>query len=241
MDAIKVKNALIEQRKIHLSGNLYYKTQIDFAYNTNHIEGSTITKDETTSIYDTGTIIADKDQVIVVKDVTEVKNHFTLFKYMLDTLEDELSENMIKKYHLILKRGTVDEDSDIVIGDYKRLKNFVSDIETSLPQDVSKDMQELLVWYNSKQDIKLEDIIEFHVRFESIHPFQDGNGRVGRTIMFRECLVHNIMPFYIEDRNKPFYIKGLNEYQKYGQKTRLIDTCLNSQDNYERLAEYFLE
>lgn len=241
MDAIKVKNALIEQRKIHLSGNLYYKTQIDFAYNTNHIEGSTITKDETTSIYDTGTIIADKDQVIVVKDVTEVKNHFTLFKYMLDTLEDELSENMIKKYHLILKRGTVDEDSDIVIGDYKRLKNFVSDIETSLPQDVSKDMQELLVWYNSKQDIKLEDIIEFHVRFESIHPFQDGNGRVGRMIMFRECLVHNIMPFYIEDRNKPFYIKGLNEYQKYGQKTRLIDTCLNSQDNYERLAEYFLE
>ncbi len=240
MDAIKVKNALIEQRKIHLSGNLYYKTQIDFAYNTNHIEGSTITKDETTSIYDTGTIIADKDQVIVVKDVTEVKNHFTLFKYMLDTLEDELSENMIKKYHLILKRGTVDEDSDIVIGDYKRLKNFVSDIETSLPQDVSKDMQELLVWYNSKQDIKLEDIIEFHVRFESIHPFQDGNGRVGRMIMFRECLVHNIMPFYIEDRNKPFYIKGLNEYQKYGQKTRLIDTCLNSQDNYERLAEYFL-
>lgn len=241
MDAIKVKNALIEQRKIHLSGNLYYKTQIDFAYNTNHIEGSTITKDETTSIYDTGTIIADKDQVIVVKDVTEVKNHFTLFKYMLDTLEDELSENMIKKYHLILKRGTVDEDSDIVIGDYKRLKNFVSDIETSLPQDVSKDMQELLVWYNSKQDIRLEDIVEFHVRFESIHPFQDGNGRVGRMIMFRECLVHNIMPFYIEDRNKPFYIKGLNEYQKYGQKTRLIDTCLNSQDNYERLAEYFLE
>ena len=241
MDAIKVKNALIEQRKIHLSGNLYYKTQIDFAYNTNHIEGSTITKDETTSIYDTGTIIADKDQVIVVKDVTEVKNHFTLFKYMLDTLEDELSENMIKKYHLILKRGTVDEDSDIVIGDYKRLKNFVSDIETSLPQDVSRDMQELLVWYNSKQDIKLEDIIEFHVRFESIHPFQDGNGRVGRMIMFRECLVHNIMPFYIEDRNKPFYIKGLNEYQKHGQKTRLIDTCLNSQDNYEKLAEYFLE
>lgn len=241
MDAKKVKNALIEQRKIHLSGNLYYKTQIDFAYNTNHIEGSTITKDETTSIYDTGTIIADKDQVIVVKDVTEVKNHFTLFKYMLDTLEDELSENMIKKYHLILKRGTVDEDSNIVIGDYKRLKNFVSDIETSLPQDVPKDIKELLDWYNSKENKKIEDIIEFHVRFETIHPFQDGNGRVGRMIMFRECLVNNIMPFYIEDRNKPFYIKGLNEYQKHGQKTRLIDTCLNSQDNYEKLAEYFLE
>ena len=241
MDAIKVKNALIEQRKIHLSGNLYYKTQIDFAYNTNHIEGSTITKDETTSIYDTGTIIADKDQVIVVKDVTEVKNHFTLFKYMLDTLEDELSENMIKKYHLILKRGTVDEDSNIVIGDYKRLKNFVSDIETSLPQDVPKDIKELLDWYNSKENKKIEDIIEFHVRFETIHPFQDGNGRLGRMIMFRECLVNNIMPFYIEERNKPFYIKGLNEYQKHGQKTRLIDTCLNSQDNYEKLAEYFLE
>ncbi len=241
MDAKKVKNALIEQRKIHLSGNLYYKTQIDFAYNTNHIEGSTITKDETTSIYDTGTIIADKDQVIVVKDVTEVKNHFTLFKYMLDTLEDELSENMIKKYHLILKRGTVDEDSNIVIGDYKRLKNFVSDIETSLPQDVPKDIKELLDWYNSKENKKIEDIIEFHVRFETIHPFQDGNGRVGRMIMFRECLVNNIMPFYIEERNKPFYIKGLNEYQKHGQKTRLIDTCLNSQDNYEKLAEYFLE
>lgn len=243
MDVRKVKKALIEQRKMNLSGNLYHKTQLDFAYNTNHIEGSTITPDETASIYETGTILTSSDKVIVLKDATEVKNHFTLFKYMLDTIEEKLSEDMIKKFHFILKEGTLtDEEKEwFVVGDYKKKKNFVGNIITSLPSEVAKDMQNLLDWYEKINNKRVEDIIEFHVRFESIHPFQDGNGRVGRMIMFRECLYNDIMPFYIEDRNKEFYIRGIKEYQVNNEKGFLIDTCLNSQDNYEKMAKYFLE
>ena len=243
MDVRKVKKALIEQRKMNLSGNLYHKTQLDFAYNTNHIEGSTITPDETASIYETGTILTSSDKVIVLKDATEVKNHFTLFKYMLDTIEEKLSEDMIKKFHFILKEGTLtDEEKEwFVVGDYKKKKNFVGNITTSLPSEVAKDMQNLLDWYEKIDNKRVEDIIEFHVRFESIHPFQDGNGRVGRMIMFRECLYNDIMPFYIEDRNKDFYIRGIKEYQVNNEKGYLIDTCLNSQDNYEKMAKYFLE
>ena len=243
MDAKKIKNALIRQKENNLSGNLYYKTQIDFAYNTNHIEGSTITPDETESIYETGTILTSEDKVIVIKDITETKNHFTLFKYMLDTINEPLSEDMIKKYHVILKNGTVD-DSDrewFNVGEYKKLKNFVGNIETSLPSDVPLDMKNLISWYNDIKNKTILDIIDFHVRFEKIHPFQDGNGRVGRMKMFRECLYNNIVPFYIEDRNKSFYIRGLKEYQNNNEKNYLIDTCLNSQDNYEKMAIYFLE
>ena len=179
----------------------------------------------------------------MIKDITETKNHFTLFKYMLDTINEPLSENMIKKYHFILKNGTVD-DSDrewFNVGEYKKLKNFVGNIETSLPSDVPLDMKNLISWYNDIKNKTILDIIEFHVRFEKIHPFQDGNGRVGRMIMFRECLYNNIVPFYIEDRNKSFYIRGLKEYQNNNEKNYLIDTCLNSQDNYEKMAIYFLE
>ena len=243
MDANTIKKALIEQRRIGLTGNLYYKTQIDFAYNTNHMEGSTITPDETASIYDTGSILLSKDKVLLLKDVTETNNHFTLFKYMLDTLDKELSEKMIKHYHFILKNGTLTEEEKewFNIGEYKKLKNYVGNIITSSPGDTEKDMRDLLKWYKSINKIDLQDIIEFHARFEKIHPFQDGNGRVGRMIMFRECLCNNIVPFYIEDRNKEFYIRGLREYQNNNNKTYLIDTCLNSQDNYIKLANYFLE
>jgi len=243
MEISKIKKALIEQKRINLSGNLYHKTQLDFAYNTNHIEGSTITSDETASIYDTGTILTNSDKVIVLKDATETKNHFTLFKYMLDTIEENLTEEMIKKFHFILKDGTLTDSEKewFNVGDYKKKKNFVGNITTSLPSEVSKDMKNLMDWYNSLTEKKLEDIIEFHVRFERIHPFQDGNGRVGRMIMFRECLFNDIMPFYIEDRNKDFYIRGMKEYQNNNEKGYLIDTCLNSQDNYEKLVNYFLE
>ena len=243
MDIGKVRDSLIEQKRINLPGNLYYKTQIDFAYNTNHLEGSTITHDETASIFDTGTILTSSDKVIVLKDATETKNHFTLFKYMLDTIDDKLSEDLIKKYHFILKSGTLTDEEVkwFNVGDYKKLKNYVGDITTSLPKDVSNDMKELLSWYDEIKEKNIEDIIEFHVRFETIHPFQDGNGRVGRMIMFRECLKNNIMPFYIEDRNKAFYIRGMREYQLNNNKTYLIDTCLNSQDNYEKLVNFFLE
>lgn len=243
MEVSKIKKALLEQKRINLSGNLYYKTQIDFAYNTNHIEGSTITPDETESIYDTGTILTSSNKVLVLKDATETKNHFTLFKYMLDTLEEPLTEELIKKYHFILKNGTLTDSEKewFNIGEYKKLKNYVGSIITSTPQATAKDMKELLNWYNKITKHKLEDIIEFHVKFETIHPFQDGNGRVGRMIIFRECLANDIMPFYIEDRNKNFYIRGMKEYQINNEKNYLIDTCLNSQDNYEKLVNYFLE
>lgn len=243
MEVSNIKKALIEQRKIGLSGNLYHKTQLEFSYNTNHIEGSTITPDETASIYDTGTILTASDKVIVLKDVTEIKNHFSLFKYMLDTIDENLTEDLIKKFHFILKEGTLtdEEKAWFNVGEYKSKKNFVGNITTSLPNEVSNDMKELLTWYERIENKKVEDIIEFHVKFEKIHPFQDGNGRVGRIIMFRECLINNIMPFYIEDRNKEFYIRGLKEYQTNNEKGYLIDTCLNSQDNYEKLAKFFLE
>ena len=242
MEVSKIKKALIEQKNMNLSGSLYHKTQIDFAYNTNHMEGSTITPDETASIYDTGTILTSGDKVIVLKDATETKNHFTLFKYMLDTIEEKLSEDMIKKFHFILKDGTLTDDERewVNIGEYKKKKNFVGNIETSLPSDVDNDIKELLNWYESVSEKKIEDIIEFHAKFEQIHPFQDGNGRVGRMIMFRECLYNNIMPFFIEERNKAFYIRGIKEYQINNEKGYLIDTCLNSQDNYGKLVDYFL-
>ena len=239
----KVKETLIMEWKMGLTGGLYHKTQIDFAYNTNHMEGSTITLDETESIYDTGTIFVEKDKVIVLKDATEIKNHFILFKYMLDTINEKLSEEMIKKYHYILKQNTLfnEEEDWINIGQYKKRKNFVGNITTSLPNNVKKNMKNLIDWYNSINNKTIEDIIEFHVRFEKIHPFQDGNGRIGRMIMFRECLYNNIMPFYIEDRNKALYIRGIKEYQINNDKRYLFDTCLNSQDNYERLVDFFLE
>ena len=243
MEISKIKKTLIDQKNMNLSGNLYHKTQIEFAYNTNHMEGSTITPDETASIYDTGTILTSSDKIIVLKDATETKNHFTLFKYMIDTIEEPLTEDMIKKFHFILKDGTLTDSEKewFNIGEYKKKKNFVGDITTSLPKDVAKDMKKLLDSYSKITEKKLEDIIDFHVKFERIHPFQDGNGRVGRMIMFRECLYNNIMPFYIEDRNKDFYIRGLKEYQLNNEKGYLIDTCLNSQDNYEKMVNYFLE
>ena len=242
MEVIEIKKALIEQKNMNLSGNLYHKTQLDFAYNTNHIEGSTITPDETASIYDTGTILTSSDKVIVLKDAIETKNHFTLFKYMLDTIDDVLTEDIIKKFLFILKDGTLTDDEKewVVVGDYKKKNNFVGNIRTSLPSNVSSDMRELLSWYNKIDKKTFEDIIEFHVRFECIHPFQDGNGRIGRIIMFRECLYNDIMPFFIEERNKDFYIRGIREYQVNNEKDYLIDTCLNSQDNYEKMAIYFL-
>ena len=242
MEISKIKKALIEQKNIGLSGNLYHRTQLDFAYNTNYIEGSTITQDETASIYDTGTILANRDKVIVLKDAIETKNHFTLFKYMLDSINEKLSEDMIKKFHYILKDGTLTDSEKewFKVGEYKSIKNFVGNITTSLPSNVANDMKELLEWYNTIDKKSIEDIIEFHVRFEKIHPFQDGNGRVGRMIMFRECLYNDIMPFFIEDRNRDFYIRGIKEYQNNNEKGYLIDTCLNSQDNYEKLANYFL-
>lgn len=177
MKVSKIKKALKEQKNVGLSGNLYHKIQLDFAYNINYIEGSTITSDETASIYDTGTILTSGDKVIVLKDATETKNHFTLFKYMLDTIDDKLTEDMIKKFHFILKEATLTDSEKewFNVDEYKKKKNFVGNITTSLPSNVSNDMKELLSWYDKIDKKSLEDIIEFHVRFECIHPFQDEN------------------------------------------------------------------
>ena len=214
MNAKIIKEALINQKNMNLSGNLYYKTQIDFAYNTNHMEGSTITADETESIYDTGTILANEEKVIVIKDVTETKNHFALFKYMLDNVDEELSIDMIKKFHYILKDGTLTESekSWFNVGEYKKLKNYVGNIETSLPENVSSDMEELFLWYHSLTNITLEDIIEFHVRFLEIHPFQDENEPLGQQKTYLQKYLQNKG---FTDFGKSFF---LNEFYNFSIK-----------------------
>ena len=177
-----------------------------------------------------------------VDDILETANHFKLVDYMLDNAEKKMSEKMIKEFHKILKEGTSDSRKDwFVVGDYKKLANEVGGLKTSSPKNVERDMKKLLEWYNSLKEITIKEIIEFHVRFEKIHPFQDGNGRVGRIIAFKECLKNNIVPFIILDRDKAFYYRGLKEYQNGGEKGYLIDTCLNAQDQYIKLVEYYLK
>ena len=244
MEISKIKEALLEQKKLNLKGNLYHQTQLLFSYHTNAIEGSTITEDETEQLYSTGKILTDGEKVIVIMDAKETQNHFGLLKYMLDTIDEPLTEEMIKRFHYLLKDGTYNEEekTHYNVGGYKLHVNAIGVLDrwpTTPPKEVPKAMEELLKEYENKSVKTLEDIIDFHIKFESIHPFSDGNGRVGRAIMFRECLHNNIMPFYIEERNKPFYMKGIKEYRQ-GEKERLIETCLNSQDNYEKMCELFL-
>ena len=237
---INVLEVLREQKEMKLKGNLYHNTQIIFAYNTNHIEGSKLTEDQTRYIYETNTLLTEKESITNLDDIIETANHFKLVDYMLDVADEELTEEMIKEFHKILKEGTSDSRKDwFNVGDYKKLANEAGNMKTTLPKNVQKDMIKLMQWYNSLGKVKIEDIIEFHYRFECIHPFQDGNGRVGRIIMFKECLKNNIIPFIILDKDKLFYYRGLKEYKT--EKGYLIDTCLNEQDQYIRLIEYFLK
>ena len=237
---INVLKVLREQKEMKLKGNLYHNTQIIFAYNTNHIEGSKLTEDQTRYIYETNTLLTEKESITNLDDIIETANHFKLVDYMLDVADEELTEEMIKEFHKILKEGTSDSRKDwFNVGDYKKLANEAGNMKTTLPKNVQKDMIKLMQWYNSLGKVKIEDIIEFHYRFECIHPFQDGNGRVGRIIMFKECLKNNIIPFIILDKDKLFYYRGLKEYKS--EKGYLIDTCLNAQDQYVRLIEYFLK
>lgn len=236
---IKVLEVLREQKEMKLKGNLYHNTQIIFAYNTNHIEGSKLTEDQTRYIYETNTLLTEKESITNLDDIIETANHFKLVDYMLDIADKELKEEMIKEFHKILKEGTSDSRKDwFNVGDYKKLANEAGNMKTSLPKNVPKDMLKLMQWYNSLETITIEDIIEFHYRFECIHPFQDGNGRVGRIIMFKECLKNNIIPFIILDKDKLFYYRGLKEYKS--EKGYLIDTCLNAQDQYKKMIEYYL-
>jgi len=235
-----IKETLIEQMKMKLKGSLYHETQVLFAYNTNRIEGSQLTEEQTRYIFETKTIGLEENQAINVDDIIETHNHFKVFDYMLENVDIPLTEEMIKRYHKYIKGSTSFERVEwFAIGDYKKRSNTVSSIKTALPSQVSNEMKKLLQWYNNLVKITLKEIVEFHYKFECIHPFQDGNGRVGRLIMFKECLKNNIEPFVIDDTQKLFYYRGLKEYNS--EKGYLEETCGASQDKYKLLCEYYLE
>ena len=230
-------NILKEQKDIKLKGGIYHKTQIEFTYNSNHIEGSTLTHEQTRYIFETNTIGAENG-VINVDDVVETANHFKCVDYIIDNALKNLSESMIKNLHFILKNGTSDSRKIwFNVGDYKKLPNEVGGETTCAPKDVKTAMKTLLTSYNAIQNKTLEQILEFHKNFESIHPFQDGNGRVGRLIMFKECLANNIVPFIIDEDHKLFYYRGLKE--RKNDKGYLTDTCLSCQDKYKEWLKYF--
>ena len=239
---INVLEVLREQKEMGLKGNLYHNTQIMFSYNTNHIEGSKLTEEQTRYIFETNTILFEGGTVASVDDILETANHFKLVDYMLDIADQNLTEDIIKKFHKILKEGTMDSRKEwFNVGDYKKLANEAGNMKTSSPKQTPKDMQKLMEWYNSLPKVTIKEIIEFHARFEKIHPFQDGNGRVGRIIAFKEYLKNNIIPFIILDKDKLYYYRGLKEYQNKTEKGYLIDTCLNAQDEYTKMIEYYLK
>ncbi len=224
-----------KQRKY--SGGIYHKTQIELTYNSNHIEGSRLTHDQTRYIFETNTVGVE-NEVLNVDDVIETANHFRCIDWIIESAKSLLMEKYIKEMHLILKNGTSDSRLDwFAVGDYKKRANEVGGMATAMPSEVANQMKKLLADYNSKKEKSLEDILEFHVNFEQIHPFQDGNGRVGRLIMFKECLKYNIVPFIIEDSIKLFYYRGLKEWKN--EKRYLRDTCLSAQDKYKAYLEYF--
>ena len=239
---INILEVLREQKSMKLKGNLYHNTQIIFAYNTNHIEGSKLTEDQTRYIYETNTLLTEKESITNLDDIIEAANHFKLVDYMIDIADKELTEDMIKEFHKILKEGTSDSRKEwFAVADYKRLTNEVGGLKTTEPKNVERDMKKLLDWYKNIKKITINEIIEFHAKFEKIHPFQDGNGRIGRIIAFKECLRNNIVPFIILDKDKLFYYRGLNQYQTNKEKGYLVDTCLNAQDQYTKLIEYYLK
>lgn len=236
-EPITLLDILKEQKASKYSGGIYHKTQIDLTYNSNHIEGSRLTHDQTRYIFETNTIGVE-NEVLNVDDVIETANHFCCIDLIIDNAKAALSEKFIKELHLILKNGTSDARKEwFAVGDYKKMPNEVGGMDTALPEDVAHQMKMLLAEYNSKEEKTLEDILEFHVRFERIHPFQDGNGRVGRLIMFKECLRYNIVPFILEDNLKLLYYHGLKEWSS--EKGYLTDTCLTAQDGYKACLDYF--
>jgi len=229
---------LQEEKTMRLKGGLYHTTQIRLAYNSNRIEGSKLTEEQTRYIFETRTIGFKEQEAVPVDDIIETSNHFVAFDYLLDTIDEQYSNTLIKEFHRILKTGTSDAAKKwFGIGEWKKLPNEVGGTETTLPQDVEKEMNKLNEWYNSLSKVVFENIVEYHYYFEKIHPFQDGNGRVGRLIMFRECLKNNIIPFIIEDTHKQFYYRGLKEFAR--TRGYLIDTCLSAQDTYKEWINYF--
>ena len=255
-------DVLREQKAMKMNGSIYHKTQIDLTYNSNHIEGSRLTHEQTRYIFETNTVGVTADEAVNVNDIVETVNHFRCIDLIIDKAEEPLTEELIKQLHGILKTGTSDSCKDwFAVGDYKRLPNEVGGEQTCEPERVQESMQRLLEWYNAKgrsseshpssledgrvatdfDEVKpqhtLEDILDLHVRFEKIHPFQDGNGCVGRLIMFKECLHSSIVPFIITDELKLFYYRGLREWGHIDGY--LTDTCLTAQDQYKAALDYF--
>lgn len=243
MDISKIKKELIEQKKSKFKGNIYHYSQVNFAYNSNKIEGSSLSEAETEEIFETNSFLPKNKDLIKLDDLVELKNHFRLFDYCLDIVEEPLSKEIIINMNKILKRNTTDEDNPRYnVGGFKIVPNkigLINVINTSDPSNVEKDLDDLLTKYNNMDKVVIEDIIDFHYKFELIHPFGDGNGRVGRMIMFKECLKNNIMPFIVLDKDKPFYMRGLRNYKE--DKMLLIDTIKYEQDLYEKIASEMLD
>lgn len=228
---------LIEEKQARVSGGIYHKVQIELTYNTNHIEGSRLTHEQTRYIFETATIGV-TDGSVSVDDIIETVNHFRCIDYIIDTARRPLTERYIKTLHGMLKSGTEDSRRDwFAVGEYKRLPNEVGGVNTSLPEQVQSDIASLLSKYKEVPDKRLDDLLGFHVRFERIHPFQDGNGRVGRLLLFKECLNHGIVPFIITDDMKLYYYRGIKEWQN--EKGFLTDTCLSAQDRFKAYMDYF--
>ena len=228
---------LLQEKETKLKGGIYHRTQIDFCYNSNHIEGSQLTHEQTRYIFETNTI-GITEQAVKIDDILEAINHFKAFDAMLEYATEPLTQEMIKTFHGILKADTSDSNKDwFAIGDYKKLPNEVGGNATSLPENVEQEMTALLVDYHQKQTKTFRDLVDFHWRFETIHPFQDGNGRIGRLLLFKECLANNIVPFIITEQLRWFYYRGLQNWQQ--TEGFLLDTCLTAQDEYKAVMAYF--
>lgn len=225
------------EKKSKLSGGIYHKIQIELTYNSNHIEGSCLTHDETRYIFETNTIGIDK-KTINVDDIIETVNHFKCIDMIIDNANKNISEKLIKNLHKILKNSTSDSRKDwFAVGEYKKLPNTVGDILTAQPDEVEKKMKKLITQYNAKKTKSLDDLLDFHYKFECIHPFQDGNGRIGRLLLFKECLKYNIVPFIIDENLKLFYYRGLKEWEN--ERGFLRETCLMAQDKFKIYLNYF--
>ena len=236
----KLTKFLVDEYEAHRKGGLYHKTQVQLAYNSNRIEGSKLTEEQTRYIFETRTIGFKDQEAVPVDDIIETANHFVAFDYLLRTVGEPLTEELIKEFHRILKTGTADAQKPYFnVGDYKKLANEVGGHETCKPADVEKNIHLLNDWYSSLSDVTIRDLAEYHWRFESIHPFQDGNGRVGRLLLFRECLRNGIMPFVIDNEHKLYYYRGLSEFKQ--TPGFLIGTMQSAQDMYEAWISYFNE
>lgn len=239
-DEVKQSPLLVtlrEQMESKMRGGIYHRTQIDLTYNSNHIEGSRLSKEQTRYIYETNTIGV-TDEAVSVDDIIETTNHFRCIDFIIEHAEEPLTEEMIKRLHALLKAGTSDADRPwFAVGEYKRLPNEVGGKETAAPEDVPAAMRALLQGYTGKRRVSLEEILDFHYRLEMIHPFQDGNGRVGRLIIFKECLAHHIVPFIITEELKMYYYRGLDRWKEV--RGYLLDTCLTAQDRYRAILDYF--